>query len=452
MFLVESLNRFIRRGEKRSVAIKKNIFISFIVRGSSVAINFSVVPLTIQYVSSVQYGIWVALTSIISWFTFFDFGMGNSMRNKLVEAIAFKEYDQAKKFISTTYALFAIIALSVFVAFFIINPYINWNDFLNIPPSVDENIHLVLLIVLATFCVQFVVQLLNTVLISLQEPAKAELITLFGQIGLLIALLILKHFVPGNLRNLIIAFNLIPLVVMLLASFILYRSRLKSIAPSFKSIDFSYTKNILNVGIAFFLVQIGALVLFQTDNIILSKVLGPESVTKFNVTYKLYSVIIMAFSIIVTPYWSAFTDAYTKKDYQWIVASIKRLRSIWFLTSFVIVPIFFALSKFIFKIWLSDTLNIHLTLSLLMAVYAICYTCLVLNCYFLNGIGKLRVQLILYLVVIITNIPLGITLGRVLGIEGVVLANIAAFVFMNILLWIQTNKIVQNKASGIWNL
>jgi O-antigen/teichoic acid export membrane protein len=450
MLFVESLNKFIKSGENRSVRIKKNILLSFLIRGLSVVINFSIVPLTIQYVDPVRYGIWLTLASIISWFTFFDFGMGNGMRNKLATAIAYKDYNLAKKYISTTYAIFALIGLTVFILFSFINPSINWNNFLNIPSTVDENINFILLVVLGTFCVQFILQLLNTVLTSMQEPAKAEFITLLGQIGLLITLIILKYTVKGSLSILIIALNVAPMFIIFLASLLLYNTRLKIIAPSLKNIDFSCAKDILNVGGAFFLIQVGTLILFQTDNIIITKIVGPEAVTKFNVTYKLYSVLIMAFSIIVAPYWSAFTDAWAKKDYVWINGSVKRLREIWMFTSFVAVPVFFLLSKYLFRIWLSDTVNISLSLSLLMAVYVICYICLVLNCYFLNGIGKLRIQLILYLFVTVTNIPLGIVMGKRWGIEGVITANIIAFVFMNIMLWIQTNKILQHKASGVW--
>jgi len=451
MFFVESINKFIKRGEPRSIGIKKNIALSFVVKGLSIAINFSVVPLTIDYVNSVQYGIWLTFTSIISWITFFDLGMSNGLRNRLTTAIALKEYDKAKKYISTSYAVFFIIAVSIFVLFYFINPKINWNDFLNIPSTVSDDIHVLILIVLATFCIQFVVQLLNTVLTALQKPANFEFITLLGQIGLLITLIILKNTTKGSLSVLLIALNIVPVLVIVLASLFLFSGRLKFIAPSLKEVDFSYAKSILGVGATFFLIQIGAMILFQTDNIIIAKILGPESVTKFNVTYKLYSILILAFSIVATPYWSAFTDAKAKEDYSWIKRSIKKLREVWLFASFIVVPIFFLLSKFIFKIWLPNSVDINLSLSILMAVYVMCYTCLVLNCYFLNGIGKLKIQMFLYLLVMITNIPVGIAMGKWWGIEGVILANIIAFVLMNVILWIQTNKLLNQKASGIWN-
>jgi O-antigen/teichoic acid export membrane protein len=451
MFLVESLSKFVNNGNNRSVRVKKNIAVSFLIRGLSVAISFSIVPLTISYVNPVQYGIWLAITSIVSWFTFFDFGIGNGLRNKLATAIAFQEYDKARKYVSTTYAILSIVAFSVFILFCFVNPYINWNKFLNITSSGDRNIHLVLLVVLGAFCIQFVVQLLNTVLISFQESAQAEFITLLGQAGLLITLVILKYSIKGSLDTLVIALNVAPMIVMFFASLWLYNRKLKIVAPSVKYVNFSYAGSILNLGGVFFLIQVGALILFQTDNIIITRILGPEAVTKFNVTYKLYSVIIMAFSIILTPYWSAFTDAWAKKDYQWINRSMKRLREIWFFTSFLVIPVFFLLAKYIFRIWLGDFVSVNSTLSMCMALYVVCYTCQVLNCYFLNGIGKLRVQLILYLLIIVSNVPLGIIMGKWLGIEGVIIANIIAFVFMNVFLWIQINKILRHKAVGIWN-
>jgi O-antigen/teichoic acid export membrane protein len=452
VFFVDSINRFIKRGEKRSATIKKNIVISFLIRSLSISINLSVVSLALNYVNPVQYGIWLTITSIISWFTYFDFGMGNGLRNKLANAVAFEEYDKAKKYVSTTYAIFTIIAASFFILFCLINPYINWNAILNVPSSVHENIHLVLLILLGTLCIQFIVQLINTVLNAVQETAKAEFVTLLAQLGMLITLVVLKFTTNGSLRILIIALNIVPLAVIFLAGLFFYSSRHKLIAPSLKSIDFSYVKSILNLGGIFFLIQMGSMILFQTDNIIITRVLGPEAVTKFNVTYKLYSVITVVFSIIAVPYWSAFTEAWAKKDYQWISGSIRRLREVWLFTSFVVVPVFFLLSKFFFKIWLPPNLNINLPLSISMALYVISSSCLSFSCYFLYGIGKLRVLLILYLLIAITNVPLGIIMGKALGIEGVILANVVAFVLMSIVLWVQTNKILGHRAFGIWNL
>lgn len=438
-------------GETRNVKLKRNILLSFIIKGCSIVISFLIIRFTLGYIDQARYGLWVTISSVISWFTFFDLGMANGLKNNLAKAIALNNHIEVKKYISTTYALFTFMALLFFLLFLVINPFINWDHFLNIPDSVNENIKTVMLIAAGTFCIQFIFQLINAILAAHQEPSKADLLNFIGQFIVLVAILILIKTTPGTLKSLIIALNVSPVLVLAAASLLLFSGKYKAIAPSIKDIDFSYVKKIMNIGGVFFAIQLGALILFQTDNFIISKLLGPEAVTTFNVAYKLYSVIIISFSIIMTPFWSAFTEAWATKDFPWIKSSMNRLRKLWLFTSFVLAPVLFLLSGVLFKLWLGDSVNISTSISFLMMIYAISYTCLALNCYFLNGIGRLRIQLLLYLFVIFTNPILCILLGRIYGIEGVITANIIAFLFMNIILWIQADKLIKQKASGLWD-
>ena len=72
---------------ERTRLVQKNIILSFLIKGLSIAIGLVFVPLTINYIDAERYGIWLTLSSIIIWFNFFDLGLGNGLRNKLVEAI-----------------------------------------------------------------------------------------------------------------------------------------------------------------------------------------------------------------------------------------------------------------------------------------------------------------------------------------------------------------------------
>lgn len=450
--LIEAIKKINARGDARTNHLKKNILLSFFLKGMSIVINFLLVSLSISYVDQTRYGIWLTLTSVLTWLSFFDIGMGNGLRNKLTAAIAQNDHDTGRKYVSTTYLALLVISLLIFIASVFINPVVQWNSLLNVPTEVDENIHSLVFFVIVAFCVQFVAQLLNVVLTAVHAPATADLISFCGQAALLITILILKYTVPPSLNVLIVAFSFIPVAITILASIFFYRKKLSFIAPTIHKIDFRLVTDIFNVGLAFFFIQIGTLVLFQTDNVIISNVLGPDAVTRFNVTYKLFSVMTIVFTVVMTPFWSAFTEAYIRNDFAWIKASIKRLRKLWLLMSFTIVPILILTARFIFRIWLNDSVEVSNIQVVAMGGYVICYTCLALNCYFLNGVGKLRIQLLLYFFVCITNIPLGILMAKLWGIEGVVFANIITFVIMNIVLWIQTNKIANRVASGLWNI
>lgn len=59
------------KGNERSVTVKKNILGSLAVKGFSILISLMLVPMTLGYVNSELYGIWLMLSSIIVWLSFF---------------------------------------------------------------------------------------------------------------------------------------------------------------------------------------------------------------------------------------------------------------------------------------------------------------------------------------------------------------------------------------------
>ena len=45
-------------------------------------------PLTIDFVNPTQYGIWLTLSSLLAWFSFFDIGLSLGFRNRFAQAKA----------------------------------------------------------------------------------------------------------------------------------------------------------------------------------------------------------------------------------------------------------------------------------------------------------------------------------------------------------------------------
>ena len=150
------------------------------------------------------------------------------------------------------------------------------------------------------------------------------------------------------------------------------------------------------------------------------------------------------------PYWSAFTDAYATKDIKWIKINIKKLRLIWLFLSLlgIIILIF---SNFLYKVWIRNAVFVPFSLSLSMLIYVIVFTWHTLHTYFLNGIGKIRLQLTVITTGAVLNIPLVIYLGKIYGLVGVVSANSITFTLMSLIYTIQYKKIISETASNIWN-
>jgi O-antigen/teichoic acid export membrane protein len=440
----------VTKGHERSVKAKKNILASFIIKGLGIAISLVLVPLTINYINPSRYGIWLTLTSIVGWFSFFDIGFGNGLRNKFAEAQAKGEYELAKIYVSTTYAVLSIIIAVVLVLFLCINPFINWPGILNTTQDMAGELSILVIIVFVFFCLRFVFQLINTVLMANQEPAKASFFDFLGSLFSLLIIFILTKTTAGNLVLLGTVFSLTPVLVLIASSLWFYNHAYKKFAPSIKFVKFSYARNLMSLGIKFFIIQIAALILFNTNNIIVTQLFGPAEVTTFNVSFKLFSIITMIFSIIAAPLWSAFTDAYAKDEFDWIRSTLLKMKKVWGLLIITTV-ILLSFSPWIYKIWVGDSVTVPFALSAAMSSYVIVYIWQTIHVFFLNGIGKIKLQLYLVIFSGLINIPLAIILGKKIGLVGITLTSTLLFIFMGIFFSIQTKKILNKTAINIWN-
>ena len=443
------LNNIISKGHHRSVKAKKNIIASFFLKGISIAISLILVPLTIHYVNPTQYGIWLTLSSIIGWFSFFDIGFGNGLRNKFAESIAKGEHEKAKIYVSTTYAILSIIIAVVLILFFCVNPFLNWSKILNTSSGMAVELSLLALIVFVFFCLQFVLQLITTVITANQQPAKASLFSVFGSLFSLAIIFILTKTTSGNLVYLGTAFSVTPVVVLIASSVWFYTHEYRRYAPSFKYIKFRFARNLMSLGLKFFIIQIAYVVFYQTSNIIIAQLFGPVQVTPYNIAFKYFSVIPMVFGIILVPFWSAFTEAWNKKDTVWIENTMKRLKLLWALV-FATALIMFIFSNFIYRIWVGKEIVVPISLSAVIAVYVILNAWNGIYSNFLNGVGKIKLQLYVALLGSLINIPLAIFLGKELGIYGVILSTATISLTAAVISPIQYNKIINNKAHGIW--
>ena len=199
----------------------------------------------------------------------------------------------------------------------------------------------------------------------------------------------------------------IPVFVLLLASVFFYNGAYKYYRPSIGYVEFKYFKQLVSLGWRFFIIQIAVIVLFTTDNMIITQLYEPAEVTPYNIALRYFSIITMIFAIIRTPFWSAYTEAYFKNDFIWIRNSIRKLIYIFaMLVGFVVIMLF--LSSFVYKIWIGKEINIPFKLSIGMAIFVILISWNGIFSSFMNGIGKIRLSLYIAIAQMIINIPLSV--------------------------------------------
>ncbi len=441
----------INSGSARSSIVKKNILGSLFVKGIGMSTSFILVPITLNMLSVEKYGIWITLFSIVTWFNIMDIGLGNGFRNKFAEAIALGKDKRARHLVETLYGSTSLIAIVVFVIYFIIHPSVNWFKILNLPTTFDEDISLIILMVFGLFSIQLVLKNITSILLAVQKTALSNLINLLINLLSLTIILLLGRHNLASLYSIALIFMLSPIVIYSFATVILLKKQLFKYQPRSFKINKEHFKSMMGLGVKFFFIQITTIIMFTSGNFIVANLFGPKEVTPYNISYTLFASVIGVFNIFIIPFWSAYTEAFSKGDYLWIKNSLKKLSKLWLLfLIFIIALLIF--SPFIFEIWIGNEVKVPFILSATFALYAALLSWTGMFSKFLNGVGKIKIQLYITIFQCLTNIPLAIFLAKYLGLglSGVILATNLNLFIAAIILPIQVYKISNQKAQGIW--
>jgi len=446
------LQSFFFEGSNRSMKMKRNVLYSFLIKFIDVILTLLLVSILIKYLGQENYGIWATIYTTLAWFTMLDIGLGNGLRNKLTESLAKNDLIVSKKYVSTTYAL-SILLMSVFFFIYIIfESKIKWHALFNTDKGLEANLETTIYILVAFFLAHQILKIINVIFLSKLQSAKRDLILLLEKLSIFIVILFLSFFSDSSIIKISLAYSIPPLFIILIGSIYLYGNNFNQLKPSIKFVDFKLTKDLLNLGMGFFIIQISVVILFTTDNLIISHLFGPEFVTPYQVVSKYFHLVLTLFIIIVVPIWSSITDAYIKKDIEWVKKIFKYMLKIWFFFAFLIL-IMIILYPLFFDIWLGDQLIIPQILVISWGLFTFLHTLNLVFTHILNGIGKIRVQIITALFSIIFNIPLSILFAKNLGLgsSGVILASCFSMIIYVFFRSIQCYKLIFSKATGIWN-
>ena len=450
MLSVGTIKKKFKADDKRSANVVRNSFISGILKIATLACSLLMVPITIDYLNQENYGIWMAMTSILYWFVFLDVGLGNGLRNYLAEALSRNDIPSARSYISTAFVMLS--GISVVLAFvFIPLVYVfDLNEVFHTTSIPGSELAKVLVIAVAFSLVQFVAKNVGMIYIAMQRYAVSDFITFLGSVSSLAVVFVMTKTMAPDLAKVVTAFCGMPVLMFILA-YIHLVIRYPELRPSFNSINLPVAKKIVGKGLGFFIIQItSCLVIFGSANIFISHYCGPEQVTVYNVSFKLFNVLIIIYTILISPLWNAYTDAAVKGDYEWIGRSFRRSLLLWFL-SVVAGLVMLALSSMFFKLWIGDSVDIPLSVSVCVCIYVCMFN--FNNCvtYLINGLNKIRVQIITSVIATLLYLICIYVIKDRYGVIGISLAMTAAYLFMAVVHLYQCRLLVSQKAKGIWN-
>lgn len=403
-------------------------------------------PLMLKIGDGSVLGVWFTILSVLQWVTLFDLGLASGARNTIARLRLTKNSELVTKHCTVTFCTLGVVT-SIVILLFILGLFLfPYDDFLSTQGMDDNGVFFSLLISLVAVGVNFVLSLSHHIFAAYGEPKYFSLSGALINTLFLILLYICIYIGVTGIVALAVCYSL---SILISNSYIIIKlfSKYPEVVPKFKyvGIDFS---DLANFGFSVFVIQIAALIIFTTSKLILVSLLGSESVVIYESAFKLISVVIIIHTILMNTYWSSFTVAYEKNDWEWLSSSMKKLVMLIIPIS-ILAVIYVYVSPYIISTWMGYKYVGDQALYVAFAIYMIMSCWSNIFAYFVNGVGLVKIQMISAIVSSFFNIPLAIYLIRDvgLGVSGAVYATCISMILFSIVGPIQVLIIFRRRSN-----
>lgn len=428
MNLIEKL-----KSKDNTGIVLRNALMATMVKGGSLFIALFTTPAYMHFFNNDEVlGVWFTLLSVLSWILNCDMGIGNGLRNHLVYAINEKDWDKAKKYISSSYLFLsgtgAIILLLVVGA----GNFVNWNRIFNIQPELvdTDTMTKAIQILLASIVLQLILRLVTSILYALQEAFVPGLLNLLSNVIMLCFVLLSNMLGENNsLVTLATAYLVAVNMPLVIATLWVFICKLPEARPSLAFFRKDYAISILKVGTAFLWLQVIAMVVDNTNNYLIALFVGNSAVVEYQVYNKIFNLPMTMVMLVTTSLWSTITKAKAENDWKWIRESYSRYMKIAFSLGIVEFAVIIPL-QWIFNFWLGDkTIQVNYGIAAIFALSGTIMSIRTILANYSNGLCELRVQTIYMTIGAVINVPLAYIFSRISGSYiAIVVANIVSMI------------------------
>lgn len=397
---------------------------SVLARVVTVCTSLLTVRLTIRYLGTERYGMWMTITSVVSFLIFADLGMGNGLVNVIADAHGRDDDESVRKYVSSAFFVLLGIALLLLGILALAYPYVPWPHVFNVSSSLAaRESGPAVFVFLACFLLNLPLDVVQRLQAGYQEGYATNFWTAAGALLGLGNLLVAIHLHRG-LPFLILAILGGQIVGVLGNWGQAFGWKRRGLLPRWGSCDSAAARRILGTGVWFFIIQACSVFMIPLDNIVITQILGPDAVTQFSVPMRLFILVSTVAAMFVIPLWPAYGEAAARGDVGWIKST--------FYHSLVYNVMVFGpaslglalLGRPIMHIWVGQQIQPSHLLLFGMAAWTILAVAQVAINTCLTGINALKFQATVAVGTAISSLVLKVTMAKAFGLPGVVWAGV----------------------------
>ena len=399
-------------------------------KGILVLVNALSIPIAIRYLGAEKFGVWTTISTLLAMLLVLDLGVANSLTNFISEAYARGDRLHASRYTTTALSVMSAIALALGVIALLIWPHLDWYSIFHLSSRAEAPlVSAAAAAALVIFLIDLPARLAVKVLGGYQELKTANIFAALGGIGNLVTIIIMVRLRAGLAA--LVAGSAAALVgADLLCLLWLLWVHKPWLRPRVAHLDRDAARRMMRLGTEFFILQIAGLVVFNSDNLVVTHYLGPAEVAPYSVAWRLVGYAAVVQTLLTPALWPAFSEAFERGDFPWLRKAFRKTMALTMGTAFAFVLLLAVAGRWIIRVWATQAAVPGELLMLLMCAWILISTFMNNTSTVLVSRGETRIQAWLGLGAAVLNLALSIWLVKRIGSEGVILGTIVSYVLV----------------------
>jgi O-antigen/teichoic acid export membrane protein len=400
---------------------------SALARAAGLTLMVASIRLTTHYLGTERFGVWAVFSSLVAMLSFADLGIGNAMVNRVASMRLSHDSTMLTRAVSGGIGLLMIVGGAAAMLLWLLAGAVDWGRLLKLSdPAITQEAQRAAILFALIFGANLVANGLLKALIGQQRGFEAHLITLVAAL-LACGALWLASERRADVPTLLGATFGVQTTVSLLAAFRLAQRGQLKMSGLVNAVR-AERAPLLGMGALFFALQIGAMVGWGADALILGSVAGAAQVAAFAIAQRLFQLVTQPLAMLNAPLWAAYADAAAHADGAFLRRTFKRSMATSLIMAIALSVVLWLVSPLLLPWWTRSTVTVPPALIALAAVWAVLEaTGNALGTY-LNGVNIVRQQLAVVTLFCIIGVPLKIAAALHFGASGLLAATIAAYV------------------------
>ena len=395
------------------------------------------VSLTIDYLGSERFGVWMTVASVSSMLTFLDLGVGNGLVSQIAKSRASGDTDKLAMTATRGLTIMCLIGIFVGSVLTVLNVFFPVSSLLKVESEIARNDAEQLV---TTFIILFSLNIpLNgifKIMLGLQLGWIVHTVRSIGSLLTLLLVYLLARQEADPAPLLVATYGVTVLAPLVLIPFFIKKQLLTPGANKNWLEAKSEYRSLINVGGLFLCLQLGIMIGWGSDAFIISVLNSAAAVAQFAIIQRLFQAVSVPINIINAPLWGAYADAHAQGDTSFIKRTLILSLSGTLLVSTVLSLGLFFTIDWILDVWIDDHVQVSGSLVLAFAIWKVLQSVGHSFSMALNGMHIVRIQVYSVLMLCAIALPMKLVLTPTYGAAGAVWSTVIAYTLSTVLFYI----------------